>query len=131
MPILICTVDREQNEIDALALGPVRYAEIERHLLEERNIDGLACKEVIDARDGSLSFAGSPAESRKIVALVRSLSQQSKFGPTAVLVSTDFAFGVMSMMEFLVEDVADLRPFREEGPARSWLAGRSAESDST
>jgi len=96
--------------------------------LEERNIGGLAYKEFVDARDAGLVFAANPAEIRQIVALVRNLCRQEKFGPTAVLVSTDFAFGILRAMEMLLEDVADIRPFRDEKVARSWLASISIES---
>jgi hypothetical protein len=128
MPIIIQDIDRERNEIEAVAFGPIDYAEIEKHLVEERNIGGLAYTEFIDARDASLVFAVSPAEIRQIVSLVRSLCQQSKFGATAVLVSTDFASGIMRAMEMLLEDVADLRSFRDEKLARSWLASKSIET---
>jgi len=124
MPIVIREIDRERQEIDAVAFGHIHYADVEKHLLEERNIDGLAYKEFMDARDAGLAFALSPAEIRQIVALVRSLAQTSRFGPTAVLVSTDIAFGIMRAIEMLLDDVAEVRPFRDEKLARSWLASR-------
>jgi hypothetical protein len=124
MPILIRNIDHERHELDAIAFGPINYAQIEKHLIEERNIGGLAYKEFVDARDAGLVFALSPTEIRQIVALVRNLCQQCKFGPTAVLVSTDFAFGIMRAMEMLLDDVAEIRPFREERLARSWLASK-------
>ena len=104
--------------------GPSSYIDVERHLVEERNIGGIAYKEFVDARDANLLFALSPAEIRQIVSLVRSLCKQCKFGPTAVLVSTDFAFGILRAMEMLLEDVAEVRPFHEERVARSWLASK-------
>lgn len=127
MPILIRSIDREHHQLDAVAFGPIHYAEIETHLVEERNIDGLTYKEVIDARDADLVFALSPTEIRTVIALVRNLSQQSKFGPTAVLVATDYAFGIMRAMEMLLNDIAEVRPFRDEKLARSWLAGKPNE----
>ena len=127
MPIIIRVIDHERTELEAVAFGPIDYAEVEKHLLEERTMEGLAYKEFIDARGAELVFALSPTEIRQIVGLIRNLSQQSKFGPTAVLVSTDFAFGIMRAMEMLLEDVTDLRPFRHENLARSWLASTSME----
>ncbi len=124
MPITIQKIDHQHHEIDAVAFGPIHYAEVERHLVEERNLGGLPYKEFIDARDAGLVFALSPSEIRQIVALVRNLCQQCKFGPTAVLVSTDFAFGIMRAMEMLLDDVAEIRPFRDEKVARSWLASK-------
>lgn len=124
MPIIIRNIDHDRNEIDAVAFGPIHYADVEKHLSEERTIRGLSYKEFIDARDADLSFAISPAEIRQIVALIRTLCQQSKFGPTAILVSTDFSFGIMRAMEMLLDDVAEIRSFRDEKLARSWLASK-------
>jgi hypothetical protein len=95
--------------------------EIEKHLTEERIVGGLAYKEFIDARDAKLSFFLSPVEIRQIVALIHNLGKQSKFGRTAVLVSTEFAAGVTHAMGMLVQDVAEITSFRDEEPARSWL----------
>jgi hypothetical protein len=122
--IAIRSIDHERHEIDAVAWGPIHYLQIEKHLLEERNVGAISYKEFIDARDAGVAFAGSPSEIRHIFALVRSLGRQSKFGPTAVLVSTDFALGIMRAMEVLLEDVADIRPFFDEKLARSWLASK-------
>lgn len=124
MPITISNIDHDRRRIDAVAFGPIHYVDVERHLVEERNIGGIAYKEFIDGRDANLLFALSPAEIRQIVGLVRRLAQQDKFGATAVLVSSDFAFGIMRAMEMLLEDVADVRPFQEERLALSWLASK-------
>ena len=124
MPITISSIDHERHEIDAVAFEAIHYRDVEHHLVEERNIGGIAYKEFIDARDANLLFALSPAEIRQIVSLVRGLCRECKFGATAVLVSTDYAFGIMRAMEMLLEDVADVRPFREERVARSWLASK-------
>jgi len=122
------TVDHERRQVDAVAAGPIRYAEIEHHLREERCFNGLAYKEFIDACGATLSFVLHPAEIRQIVALVRSLAKESKFGPTAILVPNDFAFGIVHMMGILVEDVAEIRPFHDESEALAWLAAESAKS---
>ena len=39
-----------------------------------------------------------------------------------MLVSTDFQFGIMRMVEMLVEDVCLIKPFRTEADAERWLA---------
>jgi hypothetical protein len=122
MPIIL-NVDHERKEVDAVAIGPVSYAEVENHLLKERHFGGLPYKEFIDARGAEVLLIS--AEIQQIVALIRRLSQESKFGPTAVLVSTDVAFGIVRMLEMIVEDVAEVRPFREEQEAREWLATKS------
>jgi hypothetical protein len=48
----------------------------------------------------------------------------STLGPTAVLVSDDVAFGVIRMLEVLVEDICEVRSFRDEQEARAWLAAQ-------
>jgi hypothetical protein len=42
-------------------------------------------------------------------------------GPTAIIVVSDFAYGMMRMLEILVEDVCDIRPFRDRGEAEKWI----------
>src|ERR1700686_1291296 len=126
MPMTL-KVDHERREVDTVATGPITYAEIEHHLLEERNFGGLAYKEFMDARDASLVFAGYSAQIRQIVALIRNLGQQSTLGPSAVLVSDDFSFGVITFLKMLVEDVAEIMPFRDESEARAWLASKSVQ----
>ncbi len=49
MPILIRDISRERREINALALGKIHYSEIEKHLVEERILEGLAYKEFMDS----------------------------------------------------------------------------------
>jgi hypothetical protein len=72
----------------------------------------------------------TPADVRRIVELLRSLSRESKLGRTAILVSTDYAYGLMRMLEMLVEDVCQIRVFREEQEARAWLNAMSAGNSS-
>jgi len=121
---IIMNVDHARKQVDTVALGRITYAEVEKHLLQERCFEGLAYKELIDARSAALSFALYPSEIRNTVALIRSLSKEFKFGPTAIMVPNDYAVGIIHMLGFLVEDVAELRPFRDEQEARSWLAAQ-------
>lgn len=124
MPIVIEGIDQNLQELNSAAFGPIHYYDVEKHLIEERIVNGLAYKEFIDGRDATLAFALSPSEIRQIVALMRVLSEQSKLRATAVLVESDFAFGIMRAMEMLLDDIAEVRPFRDEKLARSWLASR-------
>lgn len=121
MPIIL-NVDHEGHYVDSVAVGPIGYTDVESHLLTERYFKGLAYKEFIDARGAGISF--TPAESRQIAELLRTLGRESKLGPTAVLVDTDAAFGAMRMLEVLVEDACEVKPFRNEQEARAWLAAQ-------
>jgi hypothetical protein len=125
MPITM-SVNHERREIDAVAVGPISYAEIEHHLVEERCFNGLAYKEFIDARYATPAFVLYASEIRKVVALIRSLSKESKVGPTAILVGSEFALGVVHMLEIFLEDAAELKAFRDEDEARAWLATKPA-----
>jgi len=118
MPIIL-SVDHERQEVDSLAIGYVSYEDIQNHLLAERHFGGLAYKELIDARTAAIDW--TPDEARQIEDTIRSLSQESKFGPTAILVLTEIDFGMVRMVETLVDGVAEIRPFREEIDARAWL----------
>jgi hypothetical protein len=113
-------IDREQAHIHTVAEGRVTLRDVRAHLEEERGDRGLGFGEIVDARGATLAL--TPGEVRQIVALLRELGKRSALGPTAVLVSTDHAFGMLRMLETLVEDVCAIRPFRDEDAARAWLA---------
>jgi hypothetical protein len=122
MPFIL-SVDHERKEVDTVAIGPITYADTVDHLLAERHFEELTYKEFVDARGAG--FLWTRDEIREIVAMVRSMSHESKFGPTAILVSSDVAFGMMRMLEALLDDVAEIRPFHDEQEARAWLATKS------
>jgi hypothetical protein len=128
MPI-ISNIDHERREIHAIAVGPVSYADVKDHIAQERRGHGLPYREFIDARGSGPNI--SPAEVRRIVELLRDLSRESQLGRTAVLVSSDYAFGVARMFEMLLEDVFELRAFRDEQEARAWLAENAAKGQSS
>ena len=119
MPIIL-NVDHEGKEVNSVAIGPISYTDVENHLFAERHFKGLAYKEFLDARGAGISWTLD--EIRRIVELLRSLGQESKLGPTAILVSTDVTFEVIRMFEASVEDVCTVKPFRNEQEARAWLA---------
>jgi hypothetical protein len=75
---------------------------------------------LIDARGFSPAF--SPEEVRTLVNILRRLGKDSKLGPTAIIVDTDFGYGMLRLLEVLVEDVCDIRPFRRQEEAEKWLA---------
>ena len=122
MPIVF-TVDHQRREVHSIAIGPVTFESVRSHLMQERQWQGLSYPELIDARGAGIEF--TPPEVREVVDLLRRLGTESRLGPTAVLVSSDAAFGIISMLEMLVEDVCEIKPFRDESEARAWLASKS------
>jgi hypothetical protein len=116
---ITATFDHRARRVTARAAGPVTLEEIRQHLEEERQEPGLSYSELFDARGAIPEFA--PADVRVIVALLRWLGEKTKLGPTAVVVDSDFAYGMVRIVEMLVEDVCAVKPFRSESDAESWL----------
>ncbi len=113
------SVDVDQRLVTTVAEGTVSAADVRQHLSSEQRDSALPFRELIDARHAWIDL--SPAEVREIVGLLRSLSLQHYLGPTAVVVSSPVAFGVMRMLEILVEDVCVVRAFRDFAQAESWV----------
>lgn len=118
MPITL-SVDHERGEVRAIAIGPVTYEDVASHLAAEKHFRGLTYKELLDARGAGVLF--TPEEMRKIVALIERLGHDAAFGPTAVVVSTELAFGAFSALGMMVRDAAEIRPFRTVQEAQEWL----------
>ena len=114
------TVDHAKRRVLVRAQGPITLADVRTHLEEERLGVGLTYSELIDARGFSPAF--SPEGVRTLVNILRRLGRDSKLGPTAIIVDTDFGYGMLRLLEVLVEDVCDIRPFRRQEEADKWLA---------
>jgi len=121
---ITATYDHQHRRVTARAEGRVTLEEIRNHLEEERQEPGLAYNELIDAR-GSVPDV-SPADVRVLVAWLRWLGERTRLGPTAVVVDSDFEFGMVRMVEILVEDVCLVKPFRDKLDAELWLNHLSA-----
>src|SRR5687768_17307676 len=104
------TVDHDRRRLRVRAEGRIDLAEVRRHLERERDDGGLGYPELIDARAATVAL--SPDDVRAVVPLLRGLRRRASLGPTAVVVAADVDYGVMRMLETLLESVADLRPFR-------------------
>jgi hypothetical protein len=117
---ITATYDHAHRRVMAVAEGRVTLEEIRDHLEDERQEPGLAYSELIDARAAEPDL--SSGDIRVLVALLRWLGERTRLGPTAVLVSTDFQFGIARIVEMLVEDVCLIKPFRTEADAERWLA---------
>jgi len=116
-------IDRERNELRAIAEGTVTLADVRAHLLKEWNDLALPYRELIDARRAEIDL--SPGEVRSITELLRDYSRSNRLGPTAVVVSAEVAYGMMRMLQMLVEDVCIVHPFRDLAEAEHWLAAWS------
>ena len=113
------SIDHERRYMLATATGPIALEEVRSHLLDERFEGGLGYPELIDARAAEPNW--SSAQAREIVELLTALGRESALGPTAVVISSDLAFGMMRMLEILLEDVCIVKPFRDRDAAEKWL----------
>ncbi|HKR08436.1 MAG TPA: hypothetical protein VJS39_04540 [Gemmatimonadaceae bacterium] len=118
MPIT-ATYDHQHRRVLATAVGRISLDEIRSHLEEERQEPALGYSEMVDARGAVPDFP--PADVRILVAWLRWLGEKTRLGPTAVIVDTDFAFGMARIIESLVDDVALVKPFRDKLDAELWL----------
>ena len=117
------TVDIERGEVTTIAEGTVTLDEVRAHLHREKSDSALPYRELIDARNAVVRLSCS--ELQQIVELLRSLARNRRLGPTAVVVSTDVAYGVLKTLQILVEDVCVVQPFRDLAAATLWLNGRT------
>ena len=124
---ITCSIDHDRRYMEATASGQVAWEEVRTHLLEERREHGLTYAELIDARSATPTW--SSAQAREIVELLTALGRESRLGPTAVVVSHDFAYGMLRMLEMLLEDVCIVRPFRDYHEAEQWLWGLPAATE--
>jgi hypothetical protein len=122
--IVTLGADDAGRVLRVVAEGPIDFAEIRAHLVEERADGALGYRELIDARRATPAV--SAADVRRVVDLVRGEARGLALGPTAVVVSSDVAYGMLRMLEMLVEDLAAIRPFRDYREAVRWLAGARA-----
>ena len=59
----------------------------------------------------------SPVFFSMVVDRLRHLGKHHALGATAVVVVADLSYGVIRMLEALLEDICDVRPFRNLGKA--------------
>jgi len=118
MPISY-SIDRAHRRLFTVAEGPVTFSDIMVHLEKERNDNGLPFMELIDATRATAAF--NAADVRRIVDQLRNLGRNNALGPTAILTGDEVSYGMMRMLEMMVADVCDVRPFRSRSKAEEWL----------
>lgn len=120
------SIFHDQGYMVAIASGPIGWEEVRIHLFAERFAGGLSYRELIDARAAVPTW--SSAQAREIVSLLTNFGRKSVLGPTAVVVSSEFGFGMMRMLDILLEDVCIVKPFRDYDAAVQWFRGDLAET---
>lgn len=117
------SVDYADRLVSTRAEGAITFADISAHLEQERLAGALAYRELIDGRGATPAV--SSEEVRSVVAILRRLGSDSPLGPTAVLVDSQVGYGVLRMLEALLDDVCAVKPFYQQEGAEEWLAGSS------
>ena len=117
---ITATIDHSRKLLFVRAKGPITYDDIRSHIEQERLAGGLPYRELIDARGYRPAF--SAKDVRSVVALLRQLGGDARLGPTAIIVDSDDGYGMIRMLEILVEDVCAIQPFRQQEEAEEWLA---------
>lgn len=112
-------IEHAKKTVYVTAEGDVTFRDIRNHLFKERHGNGRPYAECIDARAASPAFSSN--EIRAIVSLLRVFARKQVLGPTAVVVNSERGFGVMQMFEKLVDDICEIRAFREPEGAQQWL----------
>ncbi|HVT60742.1 MAG TPA: hypothetical protein VHR45_20385 [Thermoanaerobaculia bacterium] len=113
-------VNHERRRTTTTAIGPITMADIREHLSAEGRDRGLGYPEVIDATRATAVFGAQDV--RTTVEILRELGREGALGPTAIVVGDEVSYGMFRMLEALVEDVCDVRPFRSHQEAENWLA---------
>lgn len=119
MPIAYA-LDPERRRLRAVASGPISFEDVRAHLLREHADGNLGYPELIDGTSAQVTF--TPQQVRQIVALMHELGAEAPLGPAAVLVGSDLAFGMLRMLELLLDGTAMVKPFRSRLEAEAWLA---------
>ncbi len=126
MPIAYA-LDPARKRLQAVASGPVSFEDVRAHLLREHADGNLGYPELIDGSRAQVTF--SPQQVRQIVGLMQELGARAPLGPAAVVVGSELAFGMMRMLELLLDGTALVKPFRSRSEAEQWLARVSPDAE--
>jgi hypothetical protein len=116
---LIQREDQGRPCLFAAADGLVTIPELQSVLAIDRGEGGYACPELIDIRLAASDFAA--LEVRGLASWLAGFVLGHALGPTAIVVSTPVAYGMMRMLEALADGVCCIRPFRDRDEALRWL----------
>jgi|SRR5215831_12964325 len=120
MPIRF-TYDLQVKILLTTAEGLISFAEIQKHLDEETAAKALGYREIIDASAASTDL--TPEETRELVRRLETMLRNGPLGPTAIVATNDFLFGMARMLAILCElwSGPKVAVFRVYGEALDWL----------
>lgn len=118
MPITYA-YDATASVIHTVVTGDVRLRAIAEHLDAIGAEPWFPAPALVDTRQAAPNIPSD--EVRSVVEMFRRLGPQLNGVPIAVLVSSDVAFGLVRMMELMLDDVVTIAPFRDAASARRWI----------
>jgi hypothetical protein len=131
MPITY-VIDRFRQRMVTQAEGLVTFADLNSHLDAEARDRGVDLPELFDGRSATTDI--TTGDVRRLVQRVQKMVRAQPFGPTAIIVINDFAFGMARMFSILVErDGVAVEVFRDVESGSLWLdrVGSSSRRDWT
>jgi hypothetical protein len=118
MPI-VYTLNHARQRLFSVAEVSMTYPEVVAHLKKERDNNCLPLAELIDATQ--VTVALSAGEVHEVAQLLQDLGCHNTIGPMAIVTGDDISYGMVRMLEILLEDVYHVRPFRDRVKAEEWL----------
>jgi hypothetical protein len=121
------TYDHQVKILFTTAEGLMSFAEIQKHLDEETGAKALGYREIIDASAASTNL--TPDQTRELVRRLETMLRNGPLGPTAVVTTNDFLFGMARMLAILCElwSGPKIAVFRASCEALDWLDHTSFE----
>jgi hypothetical protein len=121
VPVIV-SIDHDHFEVNVVAIGPVTFADALHQLEHEVRLGGLAYRKFVDVRGAGVLV--SREENVEIAERMRAYSRDVQLGPVAFVVSSEAASEAIHVLIELVENVCEMRVFRGEREARTWLSAR-------
>jgi hypothetical protein len=112
-------IDHQRGYMETHVTGAVTLEDMRAHWEAELAEGGESYPELIDAAGATVDFGAE--EVRRLVGALEVSSRTRQLGPTAIVVGSDIAFGMIRMLGMLVEPFCQVRPFRDRDAARAWL----------
>jgi hypothetical protein len=113
-------IDHQRGYMETTVTGPVNWDALQAHWEAELADGGETYPELIDGTAATVEFTAE--EVRRLVSILQASAKTRALGPTAIVVSTDVAFGMVRMMGIHLEPFCHVRPFRDRASAEQWLS---------
>lgn len=115
--------DSQKRLLTTIVSGDVGFAETAAHFHQVSHEPWFPAPSLTDVRGASAAIPSS--EVRAMVELFRDLGPRIRGIPIAVLVDSDVSYGLVRMLQLMLEESVTLRPFRDREKALHWIAEHS------